>query len=311
MGTARLLRVLLCGGIFIVAGWGAGLPEPKVPIRNPHASMAELFTCLHGKTTLVSAHRGGPVPGYPESAIETFANTLAKEPALLETDVRTSSDGVLMVMHDDTLDRTTTGHGKVSETPWAKMATLHLKDNDGAVTPFRIPTLADILEWMRGRGLVALDMKEGTDNKAVAAAVRSAKAEPYASVVVYSAEQAKAFHDADPDITVIYSFEKLADFETLRQTGVPDNRTMAWMGIDAQRRDLWKIARQRKIPLIYGTLFFGDYAMTMTGNYAHFGELVREPIDILPTDYADIAYREISKVNSAEKALRTCRATGW
>ena len=116
------------------------------------------------------------------------------------------------------------------------------------------------------------------------------------------------FFFRDAEITVVYSFEKMADFETLRETGVPDNRALAWMGVDAQHRDLWRVARQRKMPLIYGTLFYGDYAMTMTGNYSHFAELARDGIDILPTDYANVAYRQISSVANTEKALKACRA---
>ncbi|MFQ5569800.1 MAG: glycerophosphodiester phosphodiesterase family protein, partial [Rhodothermales bacterium] len=100
---------------------------------------------------LVSAHRGGPMPAYPENALETFEHTLRYTPALIECDVRMTRDSVLVLMHDDTLDRTTTGRGAVAAHRFADLRTLLLVDNLGIRTPFRIPTLDETLAWAEGR----------------------------------------------------------------------------------------------------------------------------------------------------------------
>lgn len=304
----KQLTAAIGAATFLSAAPMADLPEPRLAIANPGETLADLLGCLHGKTTLVSAHRGGPTAGYPESALETFARSLSRNPVLFETDIHTAADGTLLVMHDDTLDRTSTGHGLIGEQSWAALSLLRLKDTDGKVTGFAIPKLETVLEWIRGRGLIVLDMKEGVETTAVAALVKRMHAEPYAGVIAYSPAQAKAFHDADPDITIVYPIDKAEDFAALRDAGVPDNRVMAWMGITGRHVALWRYARAHGMPIAYGTLFFGDYAMTMTGNYAHFAELARDGVDVLPTDYPEIAFSQIAKVHDTDAALRACRA---
>lgn len=287
-----------------------GLPAPRIVMDNHYASVADLLRCLHGRTTLVSAHRGGPSPGYPESALETFAHTLSQMPAMVETDVRTTSDGVVVLMHDETIDRTTDGRGTVSSLTWEALSQVHLKDNDGTVTAFHVPRLSDALQMLRGRGMVALDMKEGANDQAVAAVIRLAEAEPFASVIAYSIAQAKAFHEANADITIIYPVDTNVDIDALIAAGIPANRLMAWTGIQAQKWELWRYAHERAIPVVYGTLFFSDYAMKMTGNTSHYAYLARHGVDVLPTDYAATAFNVIDAEMSTAEALRACHAGG-
>src|ERR1700754_5151468 len=78
---------------------------------------ADLFSFFHytgnGKQ-IISGHRGSHIAGYPENAIETFAYVLKHAPAFFEIDPRLTKDSVIVLLHDDTLDRTTTGKGKLS-----------------------------------------------------------------------------------------------------------------------------------------------------------------------------------------------------
>ena len=305
----RLAAALLCLAALPGAAPG-GLEEPKFGISNPHPAMADLLHCLSGKTTLISAHRGGPAPGYPESASETFAHTLAQMPVIFETDVRTTADGVLVLMHDDTIDRTSDGHGAVAKLSWEELSHVHLKDNKGHVTAFGVPRLADVLAWMGGRGLIVLDMKEGADTLAVAKAVRAAKAEPYTGVVAYSLEQAADFHKADADITIFYPIEKEADLDGLLAAGIPAGRIVAWTGVERQNAELWRTVHRHGIPVAFGTLFFADYAMKITGNTEHYAYLAHRGVDIMPTDYPLTAFKIIDAGHKTERALGRCRALG-
>ncbi|MEQ8748429.1 MAG: glycerophosphodiester phosphodiesterase family protein, partial [Amphiplicatus sp.] len=80
---------------------------------DPGGDLNAFFDCLETEgISLVSAHRGGPAPGFPENAVETFARTISLAPALIEIDVAQSADGVLFLMHADRLERTTTGGGE-------------------------------------------------------------------------------------------------------------------------------------------------------------------------------------------------------
>ncbi|MGX7835704.1 glycerophosphodiester phosphodiesterase family protein, partial [Campylobacter fetus subsp. venerealis] len=80
----------------------------------------DFYSWTSDRIPMVSAHRGGPYPGFPENAIETFANVLEYTPAIIELDVAMTKDGVLVLMHDDKLDRTTTGKGSVSDATYSE-----------------------------------------------------------------------------------------------------------------------------------------------------------------------------------------------
>ena len=108
---------------------------------------------------LISAHRGGPYPGFPENAIETFENISNYIPTIIECDVSMSKDSILVLMHDKTLDRTTTGQGNITDLTYEELKKLQLIDNNGNVTSYQIPTLEEVLVWGKDKMLFTLDVK--------------------------------------------------------------------------------------------------------------------------------------------------------
>jgi len=131
----------------------------QVPTKNTALDAAinvsSYVSCLaQQNVTLVSAHRGGPKPGFPENALETLQEAVKYGPMLLEVDVRETADGELVLLHDTTLDRTTNGKGKLSEHTLADVKALRLIDNEGKVTPFAVPTLREVLLWADDRAIV-------------------------------------------------------------------------------------------------------------------------------------------------------------
>ncbi len=81
------------------------------------------------------AHRGGGLEAM-ENSVAAFTHAAALGYDVIETDIQVSRDGTIYIFHDDTLDRTTNGHGLFAEATDAKLARLRL--NDGSI----IPTLA-------------------------------------------------------------------------------------------------------------------------------------------------------------------------
>ena len=71
----------------------------------------------------VIAHRGAPMRA-PENTIESFVSARDAGVRWVETDVTLTSDGIPVLMHDETLDRTTNGHGPISEITWEKLQQL-------------------------------------------------------------------------------------------------------------------------------------------------------------------------------------------
>ncbi|UAL11410.1 glycerophosphodiester phosphodiesterase family protein [Caulobacter segnis] len=118
-----------------------------------------------GDGVLVVAHRAchQPAPSHgfeqsvPENSLAALERCIALGVDLVEIDVRRTRDGVLVVMHDAKVDRTTEGKGRVSNLTLAEVQALRLKDaHGGTEAP---PTLEAFLRAARGRILVNVDLK--------------------------------------------------------------------------------------------------------------------------------------------------------
>jgi glycerophosphoryl diester phosphodiesterase len=100
------------------------------------------------------AHRGGGDLA-PEATLTGFQNAVAVGADVLELDVHSTSDGIIVCMHDSTVDRTTDGTGSIREMTFAQLRQLdagyHFTPDDGATYPYRgqgvvVPTLQEVLE---------------------------------------------------------------------------------------------------------------------------------------------------------------------
>lgn len=132
---------------------------------------------------LVFAHRGGGALA-PENTVAAFDNGLALGAEGLELDVQLSGDGVVMVHHDDFLDRTTNLRGPIQQKTAAELARADAGWNfrGGREYPFRgrgigVPTLAEVLTRYRDVRII-IELKTGGAElaRAVVAAVRGADA---------------------------------------------------------------------------------------------------------------------------------------
>lgn len=151
---------------------------------------------------LLIGHRGGPTRDYPENALETLERTLKAGTRGMEIDIAQTRDGVLVLMHDDELDRTTTGQGLVSDHDWAEVGQLRLETNS-KVTDFHPPKLEDALAWaVKNNALLELDKKKSAPFDPVIAAVHAAKAEHNVFIITYSDEQAVEVHKKAPDLVI-------------------------------------------------------------------------------------------------------------
>jgi glycerophosphoryl diester phosphodiesterase len=104
-----------------------------------------------GADPLVAAHRGGAAL-WPENSLLAFRNALALGADLIETDVHLSADGQIIVLHDPTLDRTTSGQGAVGRLSGEQIGKVRLKANDGRLTAEPVPTLAALLDVLAPSG---------------------------------------------------------------------------------------------------------------------------------------------------------------
>lgn len=177
---------------------------------------------------VISGHRGGMTAGYPENSIETFENTLKYTAAFFEIDPRLTKDGVAVLMHDATLDRTTTGTGKVSDYTYAELQKLRLKDLQGNVTGCKIPTLKEAIIWSRGKTVMNLDYKDLPWDK-TAEIIRECKNEVI-MLTVHSPKQARFYLNDNPDRMLSAHILTRKAFDEYEQAGIPWQNMIAYIG---------------------------------------------------------------------------------
>ncbi|SFC72647.1 glycerophosphoryl diester phosphodiesterase [Zunongwangia mangrovi] len=107
---------------------------------------------------LVAAHRGMH-QDYPENSIPAIQEAIDHHLDIVEIDVQITKDGIPILMHDDEVDRTTTGKGEVHKLTYAEICEFKLKDKAGKETAFTVPSLAEVLELSKDKIILDLDLK--------------------------------------------------------------------------------------------------------------------------------------------------------
>lgn len=127
----------------------------------------------HREGVMVVAHRACWRKA-PENSIAAIDACVDMQVDMVEIDVRRTRDGHLVIIHDDTVDRTTNGSGSVRELDLSEVTSLSLRGglggDDADLTEHRIPTLEQALIAARGKILVNLDAKDDVRDDAYATA---------------------------------------------------------------------------------------------------------------------------------------------
>ncbi len=118
---------------------------------------------------LVIGHRGAKALA-PENTLEGIRTAAKCRADAVEVDVRLTKDGVLVLMHDETVDRTTSGKGKVEDLSWEEIKAL---DTGGQ----KVPTLGEALAEVHKLGIsIIVEMKEEGIEELVAEALKGSNA---------------------------------------------------------------------------------------------------------------------------------------
>jgi glycerophosphoryl diester phosphodiesterase len=147
--------VLRCGLAALGLAW-VGLVVPVQAATSAREPLRELLSRPPAGEVLVVAHRAD-WRNFPENSLPAIEGSISQGVGMVEVDLQRTKDGHLVLMHDPTVDRTTTGRGKVAELTLQEVKALRLRDGLGSPTPFTVPTLHEALLAARGRVLVNLD----------------------------------------------------------------------------------------------------------------------------------------------------------
>lgn len=225
-----LLVLGLENGVSVERTFGQGAAAELHQLAPKDAAGLQQLLRFDGEALpLVSAHRGGAQAGFPENCLATFEHTLQKTFAMLEVDPRRTQDGAFVLHHDTTLDRTTTGTGRLADYTLAELKALRLKDNEGVATQYQMPTLEEAFEWARGKCILVLDQKDMTLDERIAV-IKKHRAESYCLLIISSLKDAQQVFASSPLIMMEFMIptrEKFHDFET---SGIPWANIVAFVG---------------------------------------------------------------------------------
>ena len=129
------------------------------PDNDKFAEILEAYHDTDGRLMTV-AHRADH-QNYPENSLEAIESCIAAGVDIVELDVRRTKDGKYVLMHDDTVNRTTNGSGSVSSMTLSEIQSLYLREGTGgggaAVTDIRPPSFEEVLEVCKGKIIINLD----------------------------------------------------------------------------------------------------------------------------------------------------------
>lgn len=266
---------------------------------------AELYKLLNyseeNRFPLISAHRGGPMPGFPENSIETFDNATTYNPMVIEFDIAYSKDSVMVIMHDDNLDRTSTGKGPIGNYTYEELKAFNLKDDDGNETKFKIPTLDRVLAWSKGKVILSIDLKKGVSYAKVIEKVKQYKVESNSMIITYTAGQAQEVHRLAPDLMISASVQKKTELKRLNNLGIPNNRIVAFVGVSAPDKSFYNYLHSKGISTILGTM--GNIDKSSVANPAKmvYYHLANNGADILSGDNIKQASEQLDKFRYNKK----------
>jgi len=242
----------------------------------------------------LSAHRGGPLPGFPENCIETFEKSLTYGPCLIECDVAMTADSVLIMMHDDTVNRTTNGTGKVTELTFAQIQELRLVDNDSVQTDFKIPTFGEVLDWAKENTILTVDVKRSVAHELVLKEIQEHEAEAAVVVITYNVHQATTCYNLNPELLLSVTIRNEEELQRLLEAGIPAQNMVAFVGVKSPGKKHFELLHNLGVQTILGTMGNLDKSAEKRGTKVY-TKLFKDGADILSTDNVPLASQAIDE----------------
>ncbi|HID27548.1 MAG TPA: glycerophosphodiester phosphodiesterase [Methanosarcinales archaeon] len=154
------------------------------------------------KTPLNIGHRGARACE-PENTLRSLKFALDCGADMVEVDVRVAKDDYIVVMHDDTVDRTTNGTGKVRDLTLQELKSLDAGKSE------RIPTLQEAIDQVFGHAILVIELKELGIEEKVAEIIKDNKIEKSVLVSSFFHSSVKKIKELIPDLKTGVIFSSL------------------------------------------------------------------------------------------------------
>ena len=269
---------------------------------NSFADLQKYFTYSPDRDIIISGHRGGMMPGYPENCIESCEKTLSMMPTFFEIDFSFTKDSVMVLMHDLSVDRTTTGKGKVADYTYDEIRKLNLVDRKGNVTPYKVPSLKAVLEWGKDKVVFNFDNKY-INSKGVSKETKKASLDYYIKQLkpggdwsmyhnimlsVRSIDEAMYYwNNGIRNVMFCVEISKPEHYEAYDKCPIPWNYIMAYirLSVDPEMQEIYNKLHSNGVMTMTSITGSSDKISKQNDRrVAYFRDLLSEP-DIIETDY--------------------------
>ncbi len=163
-----------------------------------------MFPLMLSSQGQIIAHRGASSIT-PENTILAFSKAIELGVGYIEVDIRFSKEDSIMVIHDETLDRTTSGSGKVNQKTYLQLKNLSAGYPDKFGSDFRdekIPSLFEVLILARGKVKVCIDIKNSPEIPIIEL-IKKMDMVNQVFLMSYNVEKLKRIKTIEPDIKTI------------------------------------------------------------------------------------------------------------
>lgn len=259
------------------------------------SKLVEVFRASNKNYPNISVHRGGKdIFNYPENCLETIQFINDSISAIFEIDIAQTKDDKLVLMHDNSINRTTTGSGLVRRMTYKQLSKFNLIDDFGNETSYKIPLFKDVLKWCKTNNVIlSVDIKRSVRQIDVINAIKEANAEDICVLITYDVAQAKSAFKNAPELLLSVSARNNEEFERLLKSKIPTENMLAFTGTRLSPRSLYKRLHQNDIVCMLGTLSNLDRQAKARGNQLY-ETWKAMGIDIIATDRPFEAFKAIN-----------------
>ncbi len=278
--------------VLILSAMAAGCAATPATDAGKAPALAAYFDCIRtGGGVAISAHRAQSADDQPENSVAAIEATGRAIPgAILEIDAALTRDGALVLMHDETMDRTSTGQGRVADLTLAQVRTARLEATNGDLTDAPPPTLREALDAAGRVGAIAsIDLKPADEAatltlaRAVIAEVRAAGSADRVILITYSPETARAVAALAPEMMISAGLDDVAGLE-----GLDAAQILAWTGTREMRPALWRALGEAGVEAQFGTLGAPgrrlDDLYVADGDVSEYRALFEQGVVVIATD---------------------------
>jgi glycerophosphoryl diester phosphodiesterase len=251
------------------------------------------------RTPQVAGHRGaggqlGKIA--PEDTLAAYRAAIALGVDYVETDPRPTADGVLVNIHDDTVDRTTDGSGSVDEMTFDEIRALHIEASQfaGDYSCEKVPTLVEVLETCKGRVHVLVDANKTDRVDLLVAAIQDADAIEWAIFDTSSVEKIDEALLLEPALYTMIRVDTLEQAETQLDHFVDHPPIIVEVDSGADIAAITSAVHARGNRTLTD-VFLYDLAANLDGDAAHYAEVFSDGPDIVQSDRPDLVLEYLGR----------------